>query len=55
MNADAPPIEVPFLDSPDKEINEVGARGIGETSPTLPRSSQTPSTSQPAFACGNCP
>src|SRR2546425_732380 len=30
VNADAPPIEVYFLDSPDKEINEVGARGIGE-------------------------
>jgi xanthine dehydrogenase YagR molybdenum-binding subunit len=30
VNADAPPIEVYFLDYPDKEINEVGARGIGE-------------------------
>ena len=30
VNADAPPIEVYFLDFPDKEINEVGARGIGE-------------------------
>jgi len=30
VNADAPPIEVHFLDHPDKEINEVGARGIGE-------------------------
>jgi xanthine dehydrogenase YagR molybdenum-binding subunit len=30
VNADAPPIEVHFLDFPDKEINEVGARGIGE-------------------------
>jgi xanthine dehydrogenase YagR molybdenum-binding subunit len=30
VNADAPPIEVHFLDYPDKEINEVGARGIGE-------------------------
>ena len=28
--ADAPPIDVHFLDYPDKEINEVGARGIGE-------------------------
>src|SRR5438477_2335125 len=28
--ADAPPIDVHFLDFPDKEINEVGARGIGE-------------------------
>jgi xanthine dehydrogenase YagR molybdenum-binding subunit len=25
-----PPIDVHFLDHPDKEINEVGARGIGE-------------------------
>ena len=30
VNADAPPIEVHFLDYPDKEINEIGARGIGE-------------------------
>jgi len=33
-NADVPPIEVHFLDFPDKEINEVGARGIGEISLT---------------------
>ena len=30
VNADAPPIEVHFLEYPDKEINEIGARGIGE-------------------------
>jgi xanthine dehydrogenase YagR molybdenum-binding subunit len=30
VNADVPPIEVHFLNYPDKEINEVGARGIGE-------------------------
>jgi xanthine dehydrogenase YagR molybdenum-binding subunit len=30
VNADAPPIEVHFLDFPDKEVNELGARGIGE-------------------------
>jgi xanthine dehydrogenase YagR molybdenum-binding subunit len=30
VNADAPSIEVHFLDFPDKEINELGARGIGE-------------------------
>jgi len=30
VNADAPAIEVYFLDYPDKEINEIGARGIGE-------------------------
>jgi len=30
VNADAPPIGVYFLDFPDKEINELGARGIGE-------------------------
>jgi xanthine dehydrogenase YagR molybdenum-binding subunit len=30
VNADAPAIDVHFLDYPDKEINEVGARGIGE-------------------------
>ena len=30
VNADAPPIEVHFLDYPDMELNELGARGIGE-------------------------
>lgn len=30
VNADVPPLEVYFLDYPDKEINELGARGIGE-------------------------
>jgi xanthine dehydrogenase YagR molybdenum-binding subunit len=30
VNADVPPIDVHFLDFPDKELNEVGARGIGE-------------------------
>jgi len=30
VRADAPPIDVFFLDYPDKEINELGARGIGE-------------------------
>jgi xanthine dehydrogenase YagR molybdenum-binding subunit len=30
VNADVPPLEVHFLDYPDKEINELGARGIGE-------------------------
>ncbi|HEY7404908.1 MAG TPA: xanthine dehydrogenase family protein molybdopterin-binding subunit [Candidatus Angelobacter sp.] len=30
VNADAPAIEVHFLDYPDKVVNELGARGIGE-------------------------
>jgi xanthine dehydrogenase YagR molybdenum-binding subunit len=30
VNADVPPIEVHFLDHPDTQINELGARGIGE-------------------------
>jgi xanthine dehydrogenase YagR molybdenum-binding subunit len=30
VNADVPPIDVHFLDFPDKEINDLGARGIGE-------------------------
>lgn len=30
VNADVPKLEVHFLDFPDKQINEVGARGIGE-------------------------
>lgn len=30
VNADAPPIDVYFVDYPDTEINEIGVRGIGE-------------------------
>ncbi|MGH8093564.1 MAG: xanthine dehydrogenase family protein molybdopterin-binding subunit [Chthoniobacterales bacterium] len=30
VNADVPRLEVHFLDYPDKELNELGARGIGE-------------------------
>ncbi len=30
VNADIPPIDVTFLDYPDKAVNELGARGIGE-------------------------
>jgi xanthine dehydrogenase YagR molybdenum-binding subunit len=30
VNADVPSIDVHFLDYPDKKINELGARGIGE-------------------------
>jgi xanthine dehydrogenase YagR molybdenum-binding subunit len=30
VNADVPKLEVYFVDFPDKEINELGARGIGE-------------------------
>jgi len=30
VNADVPPLEVYFLDYPDKEANPLGARGIGE-------------------------
>jgi xanthine dehydrogenase YagR molybdenum-binding subunit len=30
VNADSPRIEAHFLDFPDKELNELGARGIGE-------------------------
>jgi xanthine dehydrogenase YagR molybdenum-binding subunit len=30
VNADVPPIDVHFVDFPDKELNELGARGIGE-------------------------
>jgi xanthine dehydrogenase YagR molybdenum-binding subunit len=30
VNVDVPPIDVHFLDFPDKELNELGARGIGE-------------------------
>jgi xanthine dehydrogenase YagR molybdenum-binding subunit len=30
VNADVPPIDVHFLEYPDQEVNELGARGIGE-------------------------
>jgi xanthine dehydrogenase YagR molybdenum-binding subunit len=30
VNADVPKLEVHFVDFPDKELNELGARGIGE-------------------------
>jgi len=30
VNADVPKLEVHFVDFPDKEINQLGARGIGE-------------------------
>lgn len=30
MNADSPVVEVQFLDYPDKEISDLGPRGIGE-------------------------
>lgn len=30
VHADCPDIEVTFLDYPDKELNELGARGVGE-------------------------
>jgi xanthine dehydrogenase YagR molybdenum-binding subunit len=30
VNADTPSVEVHFLDYPDKEMNQIGARGIGE-------------------------
>ena len=29
-HADTPPMEVIFLDYPDTQLNEMGARGIGE-------------------------
>ena len=30
VNADVPKLDVHFVDFPDKELNELGARGIGE-------------------------
>ena len=30
MNADVPKLEVHFLEYPDTNLNELGARGIGE-------------------------
>jgi len=30
VNADAPPIDVTFLDYPDYNLNALGARGVGE-------------------------
>jgi len=55
VNADAPPIGVHFLDFPDKEINELGARGIGEiglaaSPPPSRRRSTTPPDSRAGAA-----
>jgi xanthine dehydrogenase YagR molybdenum-binding subunit len=44
VNADVPPIDVHFLDYPDKELNELGARGIGEIGLTGVAVSPTRST-----------
>lgn len=32
VHADVPPLDVHFLEFPDKAVNELGARGIGEIS-----------------------
>jgi xanthine dehydrogenase YagR molybdenum-binding subunit len=48
VNADATPIDVHFLDYPDKEINELGARASARSdSPELPPPSPKQFTTQP--------
>jgi xanthine dehydrogenase YagR molybdenum-binding subunit len=53
VNADVPPIEVHFLDYPDMEINELGARGISEIGLAGVAAAITAAvhTMQPEFAC----
>ena len=55
VNADVPPIEVHFLDYPDKEINELGARASARSVwPASPPRSRPPCTTPPAFECASC-
>src|ERR1700730_9256873 len=44
VNADVPKLEVHFVDFPDKEINELGARGIGEIGLAGPAAAITAAT-----------
>src|SRR5260370_15475092 len=52
VNADAPPIDVTFLDYPDKEINELGARGIGEIGLAGVAAAITAAVPHATAACG---
>ena len=56
VNADAPPIDVHFLDFPDMEINALGARGDRRDRSGWRGAppSRLPSTTRPVFACGSC-
>ena len=55
VNADVPPIDVHFLDFPDKEINELGAAGSARSAwPASPPPSRRRCTTLRAFVCGNC-
>ena len=56
VNADAPEHDVNFLDYPDKEINELGARGIGEIglAGVAAAISEMRFTTPQEYACGNC-
>jgi CO/xanthine dehydrogenase Mo-binding subunit len=53
VTADAPPIEVHFVDFSDKEINEFGARGIGEIGKAGIAAAITDAVQQ-GFVCANC-
>ena len=54
VNADAPPIEVHFLDFPDNEINELGAAASARSVwPVLPPRLRDVHHAT-AFACENC-
>jgi xanthine dehydrogenase YagR molybdenum-binding subunit len=55
VHADAPPIDVHFLDFPDQEINELGARGIGEIGLAGIATAITDAcTTQPVSVYANC-
>lgn len=54
-HADAPQLDVHFLDYPDTSLNALGARGVGEIglAGTRPRS-RTPSTTPPGSGSATC-
>ena len=56
VNADVPKLEVIFLDYPDLQLNELGARGIGEIglAGIGRRHHRAPCTMPPGCACAHC-
>ena len=55
VNADVPPIDVHFLDYPDKEINDSARAASAKSAwPASPPRSPRRFITPPAFACANC-
>jgi xanthine dehydrogenase YagR molybdenum-binding subunit len=55
VKADVPKLDVHFLDYPDKRINQLGARGIGEIGLAgIARRSRRRRITPPVFVCANC-